>query len=88
VGLELRLSTGLKSLQRLRRSEREPIVVGSITHVAVSVEDMIDESTRVLQGRETDRNLSLTAVRNFIFTKMKPASFCKAFLLSNLRSST
>ena len=48
AGLELRLSTGLKSLLRLRRSERGPIVVGSITCVAVPVEDMTDESTRVL----------------------------------------
>jgi hypothetical protein len=50
ASLELCLSTGVKSLQRLRRSEREPIVVGSITCVAVSVGDMKDESTRVLQG--------------------------------------
>jgi len=48
---------------------------------------MIDESKRVLQGREMDRNLSLAAVRNFSFTKMKTVSFCKSFLLSNLPSS-
>ena len=57
AGLQPRLSTGLKSLQRLREREIEPIVVGSITCVAVSVEDMTEQSTRVLQGREMDRNL-------------------------------
>jgi hypothetical protein len=87
AGLEPRLSKGLKSLQRLRNSEREPIVVGSITCVAVSVEDMIDESTEVLQGREVDTSLTLAAVRNFTFTKTKPVFFCKAILFSNLPSS-
>ena len=82
AGLEPRLSTDLKSLQWLREREGEPIVVGSVTCVAVSVDGMTDQFTRVLQGREMDGNLSIAAVRNFNFTKLKTVSFCKAFLLT------
>jgi hypothetical protein len=87
VGLEPRLSMDLKSLQGLRKSEIESIVVASITCVAVSVEDVIDESTRVMQGREMYRSLSFSAAQNLFLTKMKSVSFCKAFLLSNLPTS-
>lgn len=60
---------------------RELKVVGCITCIAESVADMMDEATRITQGRKMDRSFSLVTVGNVILKKTKIVFFDETVLM-------